>query len=138
MSELDMAPLGVLILVLAIQVYAGVLRLLAIMTTAIDEVIPQERGAHPPSILVHHFLTRWLFLTKLRGEIREGPASTGKKIPGAYYLGEIKAIYPQRLFSLAPVDQKLVPAICNQFSLFALAAMGIVRFAYGEPILRLV
>ncbi len=59
-------------------------------------------------------------------------------MPGVYYLYVKVTLYPQRFFRLNPIDQKLVPAICHQFSFFALAIMAIVRFAYGEPILRIV
>ena len=46
-------------------------------------------------------------------------------------------MFHRRIFSLNAIDKKLVPLICHQFSLFALAVMAIVRFAFGAPILNI-
>ncbi len=126
MNTIDLVTLGFLAFALFLQVLAGILTFLCELEPPIIE--RQREGASP----------RLLYSRTPTNEFREGARSLFKwffveKVEDASYILRL----PKLPFNLLREEISGVRFLLKRSSILLLAVAGLIRFAYGEPILKL-
>ena len=130
MSELDMATLGILALALFLQALAGMYKLIGVLDAAVlkwyevTSTLPADRGWTHGG---------WFQLLYTRREWRESKNEFVRKLHSP---SDRKLFKPLKVTGF--MEEEARPLFLRQMSLLLVGVVVLVRFAYGEPILKLV
>ena len=120
MSCIDLATLGVLSWALLLQVIAGLYRFLGSIQAKVAD--------HPSKTGVYR---QWGFLRPFYTTVEQRSDGSHQRV----------LVDPQRgilrYFKLNFIEREAWPLLLRQLSLLSLGIIALVRFAFGEPILRL-
>ncbi len=131
MACIDMATLAVLSLAVLLVTLAGAYRFLENLhddVTRYRTQTIQSGGMRGNAYPERGFLFRWLYLRKSQG----GQTPTNERV----ICSPFSKRFLKRL-RLPDVEREVAPYFLRQIALLSVAVMGLIRFALGEPILRL-